>query len=96
MEEYEELQRMLAEMVVWARGSTRCAEHPHFSFMLLTNDGHVPWHGPICEIPLDEQKSFVELGLLDHTWPCEWQDEKKELVGRAVEIMGGPDMSRYL
>lgn len=91
MEEFEELQRMLAEMVVWARSSTMCPFHQHITFYMMTPEGHVPWHGPICELPNEQQVvlagQFVE---------CEWQEEKKEIVDRAVEVMGGPDMSRYL
>lgn len=86
MEDYEELQRMLAEFVVWTRGSVICPLHGHVTEILLTREGPVEWHGPWCESPAGREVRGE----------CEWRLHRDELVERACETLGTKDMSNFL
>lgn len=91
MEDYEQLQKALAEFVVWARGEAICPFHQHVSVSLVTMEGIVEWHGPICMAHPDEQRVLAGQVVF-----CEFLERKKELVEEATQVLGSTDMSNFL
>lgn len=84
MDDYEELQRMLAQLVVWMRSEATCPHHYCVSVIYFGHDGPFEWHGPACE---------VEDGLLTD---CEWREHRNELIEMATDRLGTRDMSTFL
>ena len=91
MEDYEQLQKALAEFVVWARGEVICPFHHHVTVALVTKEGIADWHGPICMASPDEQRILSGQFVF-----CEFLEKKKELVEEAIQVLGSTDMSNFL
>lgn len=78
----EETQIALAKVVVFVR-SHFCPYHEHMDVAIVTHDGVVTYHLPVCEVP--------ELGL-----QCDFVDERNELLNECYMALGTRDMSSYI
>jgi hypothetical protein len=86
-EQYEEVLKTLAELVVFVRGQAVCPYHAHMDIALLTKEGPTIWHGPWCESP-EASALFKET--------CEFVMQRDEILWRVYEALGTKDMTNFI
>jgi hypothetical protein len=88
MEAYEELQKQLAETVIWLRGEGAVCPFHGWVVVYIPMDpgGSVEpasqWAGPVC--------------MMENQVPCDWQEHRQALVDSACEVLGTQDMTQFL
>lgn len=88
LEQFVELQKQLAEVVVWLRSDGYpCPYHSWVYVRLMYDPGGATEPNETTQVPVCQADGDID---------CDWRDRRQELLDSCLSVLGTEDMSGWL